>query len=91
MIRFGGVDAIADEIRPRFDVDRFFDRAKMEARAQAVRWKARGGRGPSKSCAMASAIVERVLGIGHECDQRTVAGIPDPVVRFAQRRRYCCG
>ena len=45
---FGGVDAVADEIRPRFQVDRLFDGPKMEAGTQAVRRKARIGRGPSE-------------------------------------------
>src|SRR6266849_2752442 len=59
----GGVDTIADKIRPGFQIDRLFDGSKMEARTQAVRRKARIGRGPSEILRNRQRHIERVLGI----------------------------
>ena len=81
----GRVDAVADEVGPRFEVGRFLDRSEMKAGAQAVRREARRARGPPEILRDRQRHVERVLGIGDERDQRAVARVLDPVVDVAER------
>ena len=76
----GGVDAVADEIGPRFEVGRFLDRSQMKAGAQAIRREARLARSPSEILRDRQRHVERVLGTGGKRDQCAVAGVLDPVV-----------
>jgi len=79
-----GVDAIADEIGPRFEIGRLLDRSEMKTGAQAIRRKARRGRGLPEVLRDRERHIERVLGTRGERDQRPVAGVLDPVVDVEQ-------
>src|SRR5262245_19707067 len=79
-----GVDPVAYEVAPPFEVCRFLDRAKMEARAQAVRSSAIAAGCAPIVVSKSQRHVERMLRIRNEGDQGAVAGILYPVVAFSQ-------
>lgn len=81
----GGVDAVSDVVAPRLKIDRFFDGAEVEARAQA----AQGDTGVVSSVSVIlrnrQRHVKRVFRIGDKRDQRAVTSVLDPVVGLTQR------